>query len=279
MPKIGAHVSVAGGLANGIEKAKAIGAECIQIFGSSPRQWRVRIPSEENIQAYKKAQKSSGIEPVFLHSAYLVNLACPDSLIYEYSVASLSGHLSIAESIGAQGLIFHVGSGKELPKREALAQVIRGMRTVLEKVPGKAELIIENSAGGGRKLASTADDIRALLHGVGSPRVKVCIDTAHLFEAGVLDFKKESVERVLSEWDGEIGFENVVAIHANDSKTIFGSFHDRHENIGEGHIGIEGFKNFVSDSRVREKPFIIETPGFDNLGPDKRNIDTLRACF
>lgn len=281
MVKIGAHVSRVGGLQKSIENALKIGANCMQIFGSSPRQWRVRFPSPREIAGYKDALKKSAIEPVFLHAPYLVNLASPDNVIWLKSVRALTGHLKIAEAIGAQGLIFHPGSGKgEVSHERALERAVRAMREVLKRVPGKSQLIIENTAGGGQKIGGSVEELAHLLNRVRSKRVKVCFDTAHAFEAGLIkEFIPSSIKRVFDEWARGVGLENTVALHVNDSKTRFNSHHDRHENIGQGYIGLKGFKHLAREQRIRDKPWIIETPGFDRKGPDKKNLDRLKACF
>ena len=279
-PKIGAHVSASGGLYKSIENAHAIGAECIQLFGASPQQWAVRMPSDEDIAKFKDARKKSDIGPVYLHAAYLPNLATLDDAMYEKSIKNLSEHLMIAERMGAEGLIFHVGSGKEAPKEEAIKKAVLGMKKILKSVSGKTLLVMENSAGGGQKLGSSAHEMGLMLGGVDLARIKICIDTAHAFEAGIVEgYTKDHVKQFCDEWDKEVGLGNVVALHVNDSKTVFNSHHDRHENICEGYIGLEGFKNLAREKRLHDKAWILEVPGFDGNGPDKRNIDLLKSCF
>jgi deoxyribonuclease-4 len=279
-PIIGAHVSVAGGFNKGVDHALEIGAQAIQIFGASPQQWQAKMPNDETITGFKKRLLESGVGPVFLHAAYLVNLASPDDSLVAKSVKNLSSHLKIAELLGAQGLIFHIGSGKELPKEAAMKKVVVAMKEVLKNVPGKAQLIMENAAGGGQKIGTTATELGELMKKIGSSRVKVCIDTAHAFEAGAIQkYDAENIAQFFNEWGGEVGVENIVVLHANDSKTACGSHSDRHENIGEGYIGIDGFKNLARHPHARSIPWILEVPGFKDEGPDKKNIERLRACF
>ncbi|MBI4239705.1 deoxyribonuclease IV [Candidatus Uhrbacteria bacterium] len=279
-PLIGAHVSVAGGLVFGVENAKKIGAEAIQIFGSSPRQWHVRMPPAQEIQKYKEALDKSTVKAVFLHAPYLVNLATSDAAQMAKSIHALSAHFQIAENIGAQGLIFHIGSGKELPKEQAFEKVMKAMKKVLDDVPGSSYLIIENSAGGGQKIGSNIDDIKAIMDAVGSRRVKACIDTAHAFEAGIIEhYSPEEIKDFFDEWDTKIGIEHLAAFHVNDSKTAFNSHHDRHENIGQGFIGLKGFENLAREKRLYHAPWLLEVPGFDNFGPDKKNVDILKKLF
>lgn len=277
MPIIGAHVSTAGGLKNAVANAQEIGAQCFQIFGASPRTWWAKQPDKAAVEEYKTALKEAGLGPVFLHAAYLVNLgSTPDN--YQKSVRSLSDHLAIADAIGAQGLIFHIGSATGHPYDEALKQVVKGMKEVLKNVPGKTQLIMENCAGGGTKIGTNAREIGGLLKAVKSSRVKVCLDTAHSFESGeIMEYTKGNVKTFLDVYDEYVGLDAIACFHINDSKTLAGSFHDRHENIGEGHIGLEGFKNLAADKRMKNLPWIMEVPGFDDEGPDKRNVEILKG--
>ncbi len=155
------------------------------------------------------------------------------------------------------------------------------MQEVLAQVPGDTWLVMENSSGGGGKLGSTASDLGTIKRLVNSPRVKVCFDTAHAFEAGVLaeNVTPENVKKVFDEWDREISLKDLVALHVNDSKTLHNSHTDRHENLGHGHIGLKGFRALAAEKRLHHAAWILEVPGFDNEGPDKENVDILKKCF
>lgn len=278
-PKLGAHVSTAGGLYKCVENAKAIGAEAVQIFGASPRQWLARIPSKEEVKKYREAIDGSGVGPVYLHGAYLVNLASIAEAALVKSIVNLTTHMQIAEAIGAEGVIFHVGSGTKMPKPEAIKKAVAVMKNVLKNTPGKAQLIMENSASA-KKIGATPEEMAAMMEGVNSPRVKICIDTAHSFEAGLIEkYTLENIKAFCDRWHEAVGLENVVALHVNDSKTKYLSNHDRHENLGEGYIGLAGFKNLAKEKRLWDKAWLLEVPGFDNQGPDKKNIDILKSLF
>jgi len=274
--KIGAHVSVAGGLINCFKNAEKIEAEVVQIFGSSPVQWWVKKPTEAEIVEFKKEHKKSKVGQIFLHASYLVNLGSPSEKLWHASISSLAGHLKIAEDIGADGLVFHVGSGKDSSKEEAIVRAIEGMRRVLKEVSGKTSLIIENSAGAGLKLGNTPEEIGKMFRGVKNKRIKVCLDTAHAFEAGILKYTPKEITDFVKVCDKEFGWKNVVCIHLNDSKTEFDSKHDRHENVGEGFIGLKSFQNLAKNKDFKKVPWILEVPGFDNNGPDKKNIEILK---
>ncbi len=279
-PWIGAHVGRNGSLASTIDAAEAIGATAIQIFGSSPRVWRTMMPKADDVAAFKERREKSAVRAVFLHAAYLVNLASASADLYAFSTQSLIDHLKIADMIGAEGLIFHLGSHKGGDRDEAFAHEIAAMKRVLESVPGSTKLIMENTAGGGDKIGASIEDVARIYHAMKSDRVKICYDTAHGFEAGLVsEYTPDSVKKLFDAWEKAVGMDAFAALHANDSKTLTGSHHDQHQNIGEGHIGIKGFDALCADTRLRALPWLLETPGFDGNGPDKKNVDTLRARF
>ncbi|MDP3982396.1 MAG: deoxyribonuclease IV [bacterium] len=278
-PCVGAHVSVAGGLWKLFENATLIGATCAQIFGSSPRQWGVKAPSLKDLDEYKRAREGHKIAPIYLHAAYLVNLGSLDPGIYEKSVMSLVEHLRIAGMIEADGLIFHLGSYQGKDKATVLQRVVKGMKSVLEEVPEGPKLLMENAAST-KKIGATPQELGVLLREIDSSRVGVCVDTAHAFEAGTISlFAPPFIQEWIALWEKEVGWSRIPVLHINDSKTAYNSQHDRHENIGEGYIGNEGFLNLAKEGALREKSWVLEVPGFANKGPDKKNIDRIKKCF
>ncbi|MDO8466828.1 MAG: deoxyribonuclease IV [bacterium] len=280
MPIIGAHVSTNGGLSKCFENAAAMGAKAIQIFGSSPQQWFTKMPTAEAIQDFTSKKTNAGSPPVYLHAGYLVNLTSPNPINREKSIKSLAEHYQIAQSLNAEGLIFHLGSFGEEGHEKGLKNLISGIREVLKKVPGNARLILENSAGGGNKLGKTLEELAEIFEGVNSPRAKFCFDTAHAFEAGMIGYESaKKVEEFFNLWDKKIGIGNIEVLHSNDSKTIFESHNDRHENIGQGEIGKKGFTNLAKEKRLHGKVWLLEVPGEDDRGPDKENIEKLKALF
>ena len=280
MRKIGAHVSAAGGLHKAIKNAQKIGANTIQIFGSSPRQWTVKLPDEKQINLFKEEIKKSGITPIFIHAPYLVNIATPDDVIRDKSIDNLIGQMKIAELIEAEGVVFHIGTRKDLEIKDALKKCSEAIKIILKKVPGKSKILIENNAGEGKKVGTTPEEIGIIIKQVKSDRVGICIDTAHSFESGIIDeYTPQKVKSFFDTWGKEVGKNKIVVLHINDSKTLAHSHHDRHENIGQGHIGLKGFQNLAKDKRVNNIPWILEVPGFTNEGPDKKNINLLKFLF
>ena len=279
MTLIGAHLSTAAGLDKTVVRAKQIGCDCLQIFGGSTRQWNCKLQDAAVVKKFKSAVKEQGIGPIFLHAAYLVNLASPDETTRAKSIANLATHLQIAEQLGAQGLIFHPGSSKGGDRPVALNKLVAGMREVLKRAPGQAQLIIENTAGGGNKLGEQLTDLKTVLELLQDKRVRICFDTAHAFEAGILNYEPKAISAFFKQFNELIGLTQLVALHANDSKTKFASHHDQHANIGQGFIGLAGFKNLARESRVNKLPWLLETPGFDEMGPDAKNVALLNNCF
>jgi len=274
--KVGAHVGSSGGLTTAFERAAAIGAETIQIFGAPPQQWRRRKIRPEECEAFKAMTVETGIEPVFIHGTYLINLATgsPDQL--DKSTEALSGDLQLASAIGAKGVIFHVGSHKGVGFEQVVSQICEALRKVLDSTPDDAWIILENSAGMGGSVGSKIAELGAIIDGCKSERLRVCLDTEHAYAAGYNLADPDGVEETMAEFDREIGLDCLVAVHANDSKIPLGGGVDRHDNIGEGHIGRKGFEVIMAHKAFADVPFLLEVPGFEKEGPDKRNVDLLK---
>ncbi len=273
---IGAHVSSAGGRESALERADALGIKCLQMFGSSPKQYNAEVPNKQDASAFKEARKEFGVKKVFLHAPYLINLASVKPFVRHKSKEALALQLEIADALGANGVVFHIGSvGRDGSPKEGIEKVIKNMNKILAERDGGASLIIENGSGGGGKIGATIDEIATILEGIEKGDVGVCLDTAHIFAAGELDFTNRKVKSFFKEWDEKITPDALRVIHANDSKAEYGSFVDRHENIGHGHIGLEGFKFLANEKTAARVPWILEVPGFLGEGPDKQNIDIL----
>jgi deoxyribonuclease-4 len=278
-PLLGAHVSAAGGLTNAIVNGERIGAECVMIFGASPRSYAAKLPTDEQARFFKASLKKSSIQTVYQHGAYLPNLGTSDPEAMRKSILNLATHLEIANAIGSGGVIFHVGSPNGGDRQEALDRAALAMKEVLKKVKGPAQLIMENS-GSVKKIGGSIEDLAYLFEAVNDSRVKVCVDTAHAFESGLIEsYTPANIKKFFDAWDKAIGIENIVALHINDSKTPYNSQNDKHENLGEGCIGLDGFKNLAKEKRLSHTVWFLEVPGFDNEGPDKKNMDILKSCF
>jgi deoxyribonuclease IV len=275
--KVGAHIKTAGGLVPALERATSIGAETMQIFGSQPQMWRKRNHSEADIDTFKAGVAEYGLDPVFLHGIYLINLASEDPAMLAKSIDSLTWDMNLCAQIGARGVIFHLGSHKGGGYDNAFDRVCAALTKVLEGSPENVRLVLENSAGSGGTIGRQFDELGRIVKCLGDERLGVCLDTQHTFASGYEITTPAGLDRTIDEFDGEVGLERLVAIHANDSKVGLGANRDRHENIGEGEIGREGFATVMSHPALVDVPFYIEVPGFDGHGPDKENMDRLRA--
>ena len=275
-PLIGAHISTAGGIINSVQRALDIGAECLQIFAGSPRRYDVYNLEEEVFKDVAESYQKNNLNPVFLHASYLINLASEDPQIYQKSVKSICDNLIFASKIKAKGLIYHPGSPKGKDKKAAIEREIKALKDILRQTPSDSTIFIENTAGL-KKIGTNEEEVGYILEKAGSSRLMVCLDTAHALESGnIINFSEESIENWLSRWKSKMGIDKIGAFHINDSLTAAQSHHDRHANIGEGFIGREGFLNLMKRKEAKNIPWIIEVPGFDKNGPDKKNIDILK---
>jgi len=280
--RIGAHVSTSGGLPNGIERARNMGAEAIQIFGAAPQSWRRRVYTPEEGKVFRAVAREADVWPVFIHGVYLVNLGTSTPENLDKSIEALVADMRLSSLIGCKGVIFHVGSHRGVGLDATFGQVVASIASVLDATPDDTWLILENSAGMGGSIGSKFSELGAIMKEVGSPRLKVCLDTQHAFACGYQVATPDGLAATLDELEREVGLANLVAVHANDSKCPLGGGVDRHENVGEGHIGREGFRVILAHPAFREVPFLLEVPGFPvggkkPEGPDKENVDRLKA--
>ena len=275
--KIGAHVSTSGGVHTGIERAMEMGAEAIQIFSGAPYAWKRKNYSQTEVDAYRKKVEETGIEPCFIHGLYLVNLASSDPALLARSHDALVGDMKAASLIGAKGVIFHIGSHMGAGYDAKLEQVVEYVGKVIENTPDDAWMILENAAGMGGAIGSKFAELGTIIREAGSDRVKVCLDTQHAFAAGHDVKTRAGLDKMVEEFDRDVGLAQLVAVHANDSKIPLGGGVDRHANIGEGEIGRDGFGNILSHPAFAEIPFLLEVPGIEDHGPDKENVERLKA--
>lgn len=274
--KLGAHLSTQGGYSKALERAVGIGGNCLQIFSSSPRSWKLADPSRQEIEKFIAAKRQLKVEPVYFHASYLINLA-DSGRIGHLSKKSLINELNLAAKMEITGSIIHLGSFKDKGESPIAGHprypvLVKNIKEVLKQSAAPAYFLIENA--GNRKIGWNLEDIGRLLTDINSPRVKVCLDTCHLHSAG---YDLNNLSGFLKALRKITSLKNVLVWHLNDSRDEFGSFRDRHENIGEGKIGLQVFENLLNNKETKSSVFIIETPGFDNKGPDKKNLDILKS--
>ena len=274
--KIGAHVSTSGGISKAVVRGQEIGCEAIQIFGSSPQTWTFKPVPGEQIELFKQGLADAGIGPVFLHAIYLINLGTPDKEKLKKGIDSLANYMKLAADLGATGVIFHPGSHGGRGYEAVLPQTVEAIKIVLDTAPEGPVLAVENMAGMGQHIGAKFDELGGILDAVDSPRLKICLDTQHSFAAGYDLANPEGIQAMLEELDAGPGSANVAAVHANDSKRVCGSGVDRHDNIGEGFIGEEGFAAIMANPAFADVPFLLEVPGFEGNGPDQQDMDILK---
>ena len=275
--RFGFHISIAGGFSRVAERAELRGCETIQLFSRNPRGWKYSPLGEKNIEEFRSSIKSSGLFPVFLHLPYLPNLAYQQSKFYSRSINAVATDLERAEQLGAQYLIIHIGHRMESSEDEAIEAVSQGINQAFEKVKNPVILLMENTAGQGTEIGYNFDQIKRIIENVHDhQRMGVCLDTAHSFEAGYDLSNKDGLERTLETFDQTIGLKRLRLLHLNDSKTPLGSRKDRHWHIGEGYIGLEGFRNLINHPLLRHLPGIMETPRKDTV-EDLQNMEVIRS--
>jgi deoxyribonuclease-4 len=277
--RFGFHISIAGGFSRVAERAELRGCETIQLFSRNPRGWKYSPLGEKDIEEFRSSIKSSGLFPIFLHLPYLPNIASPKSKFYSRSIDSITMDLERAQQLGAQYLIIHIGHRMESSEDEAIEAVSQGINQAFEKVKNPVILLMENTAGQGTEIGYTFDQIKKIIERVHDhQRMGVCFDTAHSFEAGYDLSNKDGLERTLETFDQTIGLKRLHLLHLNDSKTPLGSRKDRHWHIGEGYIGLEGFRNLINHPLLRHLPGIMETPRKDTV-EDLKNMEVIRSLI
>ena len=275
MRLVGGHVSIAGGLHHAIDNSLDIGGNCLQIFAGSPRLWFRKPFDSGDIEKFLSGIKKHHLGPVFIHALYLVNLAALGPELFEKSINSLVMDLQNGARINSAGVIIHIGShlgaGFDLVK----GQLVAGLQRILA-LTSDCDLILENAAGQNGKIGSLSE-LSYLIDKVADPRLKVCLDTAHLF-AACLDLRSpEETEKLLKELKSLKLLDRLVCLHLNDCASDLGSHRDLHANIGEGKIGLTGLKSFVNQKELLHLPLILEVPGDDKQGPNLKNISLVKG--
>ncbi len=271
--RVGRHVSTAGGISNSFINAESVGCNTMQIFISSPRIWDVPDINAAGIELFRSSASEHDIIPVFVHMPYLPNLASPDSNIYKKSVDALIKISKLCDELGIGYLITHLGSHKGNGKEKGIRNVINAISTAIQATE-HVNILMEDQAGHANSVGADIDDIKDIYSGIRSKRVGICLDTCHLFAAGY-DIRDH---KVLDKMDRTLGFVNVKCLHLNDSLSGLGSFKDRHERIGSGAIGMDGFKDFFSYGKLRGIPIIMETAQPSSTA-EAKEITTVRKLI
>jgi len=279
MMRLGAHESTSGGLHKAFERAQSVGCEAVQIFIKPNRRWAVKPLTEEDIARFRAKSEETGIRPVVAHTSYLLNLASPKDDLWQKSRDTLVVELERCEALGIPYLVLHPGSHVGSGEETGLARVAQGLGKVHAATPGfRTQILLETTAGQGTNLGYSFEHLAWLIkHAPEGERLGICLDTCHVFAAGYELRTVEGYEATMEEFDRIIGLARLKALHLNDSKGDLGSRKDRHEHIGQGHIGLEGFRNLLNDPRLAGLPGLLETPKSDDLHEDRENLAVLRS--
>ena len=277
--RLGAHMSISGGVEKAVARGQEVGCEAMQIFTKNSNQWKAKPLAPGEVTAFRDACQATGIGPVVAHSAYLINLAAPDDTLYEKSIQACLDELQRCEVLGLPYLVIHPGAHMGTGEARGLQRISAAIDRIHRQTPKmQAAITLEVTAGQGTVLASKFEHLATILDQVEEPeRLGFCLDTCHLLAAGY-DFRtRQGYEQMMQGWDDLVGIERIRVIHLNDSKKDLGSHVDRHEHIGQGFIGTQGFAWLLNDRRLADLPMILETPKDDNA--DVRNLATLRSLM
>lgn len=276
--RLGAHTSISGGVSESIPRAVAMGFTAAQIFVKNNKQWFVPDLDPEEVKLFRERRDAADLV-VFGHNSYLVNPGSPKDDVFDTSVKSLIAELLRADALGLPFLVMHPGSHGGTGEEAGLKKVVEGLNLVIKGTPKvKTRLALENTAGQGSCLGQKFEHLAFLLNKVNKPdRFGVCLDTAHLLEAGYDIRDEKTYKATFAEFERVIGAQWLLGFHLNDSKTPLGSRVDRHENIGAGHVGLETFRLVMQDKRWRNIPKILETPKSEDMHEDVENLKKICA--
>jgi len=278
--RIGFHVSIAGGLVRAVTRAVRIGCTTLQIFCGNPRGWRVTDRSEEESVAFRSERRGAGLEPLFVHSCYLINPCATDERVFKKSVQRLAYELRISSLLGA-AYVLHPGTSKGRPPGWRIRRAADAIREALERAACRPPIVLENTAsahgpgGDFKRLSQLAAALDESVHG---HQVGICVDSCHAFACGYDLRSPAEVERMASDMDATVGLARLRLLHVNDARDECGSGRDRHQHIGEGTIGRRGVRNFLMHPALCALPIILETP-WVSPERDRRNLNVVRELL
>ncbi len=279
MPRFGAHVSTAGGVSKAFQRAEDVGCDTMQIFTRNNNRWATKPLDPREIQRWHERWQQSPVRPVVSHASYLINLASSDDALWEKSIDAFVDELERAEALGLLGVVLHPGSPKEDGEAYGIERIARALDICHQRTAGfEALTLLETTAGTGKHLGYRFEQLTAMRAGASDPeRIAVCFDTCHVFAAGYEIRTPEGYAQTMDAFDQTIGLDLLKCFHFNDSKFDLGSRKDRHEHIGKGFIGLDGFRHIINDPRFEHVPMILETPKSKDMHEDVENLAVLRS--
>jgi deoxyribonuclease-4 len=279
LPPLGAHVSVAGGVASAFGRAATLGCDAIQIFVKNGNQWRARDLEDGECGSFRDAHAASAVGPLLAHASYLINLAATDPVILERSREALADELRRCSRLGVHGLVLHPGAHLGAGEDAGIERAAVSLDAVLDAVPdATTRVLLENTAGQGSCLGWRLEHLAGIRAAVGRPeRIGFCLDTCHTFAAGYPIHEEAGFRGFLAEVEERLGLEHVGAFHVNDSVREFGSRRDRHAHLGEGMIPLDTFLWLLTDERLAAIPMVIETEPGDDMEGHRKDLEVLRG--
>lgn len=282
--KVGCHVSISGGLEYSIKRALKLGINTMQIFSKNSRSWQEKEYSREEITIFQREWEKTDIYPIFVHASYLINLASPEEEVYQKSVNAFIEEMRRTDymlgRLGTSYLIVHPGAHRNSGEMSGLEKIANALNTVFRESSSlklQTMILLENTSGMGSSLGYNFEQLKFIIDNTGYPeRIGICFDTCHAFAAGYDLSEEEGLENTITELDKTIGLDKLKVIHINDSKNELNSRKDRHAHIGEGSIGLEGFKRIINHKLLKNLPYILETPR-ENENDDLKNINIIRS--
>ena len=277
--RIGVHVSIAGKIYESLDRAASLGCDTMQIFSRNPRGWAASPLAAEDVEEFRRRRKIKGIYPVVVHIPYLINLATPNEGLYRKSIDAYIKDIQRVDSLGAEYFVTHLGSHTGSGEEKGMKRFSGALNEIIGKAHPKAMILLETTAGSGSWLGYRFQHIKEMLDNVRGPaKVGVCLDTAHVFEAGYDIKTKRGLDDTLKEFDALIGASLIKVVHFNDSMTPLGSHADRHQHIGKGAIGLEALTRVINHPKLSGAAFIMETPKKTDRD-DKRNLAAARRIY
>jgi deoxyribonuclease-4 len=273
-------MSINGGLHLALEQGHSIGCETVQLFTRNNVRWKAKPRTDEELELYRKTLDRTGIDPVVAHAIYLINLAAPDERVHALSNAAYRDELARCHEAGIPFLVLHPGSHKGCGQEQGIASIAEGIRSAYAGHPEYTTItLLENTAGQGDTIGRTFEELAQIAALAGDVPLGYCFDTAHALASGYDIRTREGYEAVLDEFDRVLGLDQLYCLHLNDSKTELNAHRDRHEQIGQGHVGLEAFRLLLNDVRLAGRPMLLETPKSDDLHEDVENLALLRGLI
>ena len=277
--RIGVHVSIAGHIYESLERAKALDCNTMQIFSRNPRGWRVSKLESPDVEEFIRLKLKYDIRPVVVHIPYLINLATPDEKLYKKSIDAYIEDIKRADLLGAEYFVTHLGSHVDSGEDNGIKRFSRALNEIITKARPKTRILLENTAGSGSNIGYKFEHIKRIVDGLDKPSgIGVCLDTAHIFEAGYDMKNRDGLENTFKEFDKLLGLDLIKVVHFNDSLSPSGSHVDRHQHIGKGKLGLDALGRIINYPGLKDAAFIMETPKKSD-NDDKRNVATAKKLI